>query len=53
MGQKAKDYRLVRTYTQMDLGDKIGVSHQQIQRYEQGVDGTSIENLCAIERYYQ
>jgi DNA-binding XRE family transcriptional regulator len=38
MGQKAKDWRLVPTYTQMDLGDNIGVSHQLIQRYEQGVD---------------
>jgi hypothetical protein len=51
MGQKGKDWKLVRTYTHMELGYKIGVSHQQIQRYEQGVDSISIEKLCAISEY--
>jgi transcriptional regulator with XRE-family HTH domain len=36
MAQKAKDWRLVRACTQVELADKIEMSNDQICRYEQG-----------------
>ncbi len=48
--QKVKDWRFVRVYTQVDLGDKAGLSHQQIQRYEQGVNDISFEKTSEMER---
>ncbi len=37
MAQKAKDWRLARGSTQMELADKAGLSHKQIYTYEKGI----------------
>lgn len=45
MGEKAKDWRLVRAYTQLELANKAGLSIQQINRYERGMDYMSFERV--------
>ncbi|WP_442316484.1 helix-turn-helix domain-containing protein [Xenorhabdus anantnagensis] len=34
--------------TAVELADKIGVSHQQLSRYERGTNRISLEHLVAI-----
>ncbi|UJQ20674.1 transcriptional regulator [Wolbachia endosymbiont of Delia radicum] len=48
--QKLKDWRFVRVRTQTDLGDKAGLSPQQIQRYEQGVNDISFNKISEMEK---
>lgn len=52
VGQRIKEVRLIRRYTQEDLANKIGISQQQIQRYEQGVNRTLTEKLYAIAKAF-
>ncbi|MGL9779259.1 MAG: helix-turn-helix domain-containing protein [Wolbachia sp.] len=48
--QKLKDWRFVRVYTQTDLGDKAGLSPQQIHRYEQGINDISFNKVPEMEK---
>ncbi|WP_341808245.1 helix-turn-helix transcriptional regulator [Wolbachia endosymbiont (group E) of Neria commutata] len=48
IGRKIKEFRLVRGLTQGDLGNKVGVSFQQIQKYESGKNSISAQMLQAI-----
>ncbi|WP_264719148.1 helix-turn-helix domain-containing protein [Wolbachia endosymbiont (group A) of Lasioglossum morio] len=50
IGQMAKDWRFVRGCTQLELANKIGLSQQQIHRYEQGVDCMSFKKLSEAEK---
>ncbi|WP_265036436.1 helix-turn-helix domain-containing protein [Wolbachia endosymbiont (group A) of Anomoia purmunda] len=50
IGQAAKDWRFVRGCTQLELANKIGLSQQQIHRYEQGVDCMSFKKLSEAEK---
>jgi len=50
IGQRIKYWRLKRGYTQKDLANKVGVSQQQIQKYEKGENDTPRENLHALAR---
>ncbi len=43
-------YRLKKGISQMELGERIGVSYQQIQKYEKGVSSLSIERLMQISK---
>ncbi|WCR57547.1 WO male-killing family protein Wmk [Wolbachia endosymbiont of Ctenocephalides felis wCfeJ] len=47
IGQRIKYWREKRGYTQADLASKVGVSQQQIQRYEKG-DNVPDKILCAL-----
>ena len=38
VGQRVRAYRLGRGMSQSTLGDKIGVTYQQVQKYEHGVN---------------
>ena len=38
VGQRVRAYRLGRGMSQSTLGDKIGVTFQQVQKYEHGVN---------------
>jgi transcriptional regulator with XRE-family HTH domain len=40
--------RKARGISQMDLAERVGVSYQQIQKYEKGVDNLSIKRLGQI-----
>ncbi|WP_264376254.1 MULTISPECIES: WO male-killing family protein Wmk [unclassified Wolbachia] len=48
VGQKVKNWRLERGYTQKDLAEKIGVKYWVILQYEKGNRRISIERLYAI-----
>jgi len=49
-GQIVKELRKARRLTQMELAEQVGVSYQQIQKYETGIDNISIERLKQIAK---
>ncbi|RDD35192.1 XRE family transcriptional regulator [Wolbachia endosymbiont of Cylisticus convexus] len=50
VGQKVKNWRLERGYTQKDLAEKVGVKYWVILQYEKGNRRISIERLYAIAK---
>jgi transcriptional regulator with XRE-family HTH domain len=48
VGQRIRAYRLDRRMSQSALGNKIGVSFQQIQKYERGINRIGIARLKKI-----
>ena len=45
VGQRVRAYRLSRGMTQMALGERVGVTFQQIQKYEKGSNRISASRL--------
>jgi transcriptional regulator with XRE-family HTH domain len=50
IGQMIKEARKANDLTQMELSELIGVSYQQVQKYEKGVDNISVERLKQISK---
>ena len=50
VGQKIKQLRKERGFTQMDLAERINVSYQQVQKYEKDETNLSVQRLSAIAR---
>ncbi|MGL9717708.1 MAG: WO male-killing family protein Wmk [Wolbachia sp.] len=50
VGQRIREVRLIRGYTQKNLADKLAISQQQIQRYEQGINHVPPEKSYAIAK---
>lgn len=50
IGQIIKEARKTRGMTQMKLSELIGVSYQQVQKYEKGSDNISVERLKQIAK---
>jgi transcriptional regulator with XRE-family HTH domain len=50
IGHIIKEARKARGMTQMELSELIGVSYQQIQKYEKGSDNISVERLKQISK---
>jgi transcriptional regulator with XRE-family HTH domain len=48
IGQRLRAYRLAVGMTQADVGNHLGVSFQQIQKYEKGVNRLSGARLVAV-----
>ncbi|WP_264336992.1 MULTISPECIES: WO male-killing family protein Wmk [unclassified Wolbachia] len=48
IGKKIKEWRLVREYTQKDLGEKMNTTRDEISNYEQGRVAIPLEKLYAI-----
>ncbi|WP_157956356.1 helix-turn-helix domain-containing protein [Wolbachia endosymbiont of Folsomia candida] len=48
MGRKIKEWRLIRGFSQEALGKRVGITFQQIQKYESGKNSVSIERLYSI-----
>ena len=48
LGLKIKKVRIMRKLSQTDLAKAIGISFQQIQKYESGKDRVSVERLKDI-----
>lgn len=48
IGETLKKYRLAARMSQMALAEKIGISYQQLQKYEKGIDNISIFRLYQI-----
>lgn len=48
VGHRVRHIRILCDLTQEELGEKIGVSYQQIQKYETGANRISASKLYAI-----
>ncbi|BCB95840.1 DNA-binding protein [Dissulfurispira thermophila] len=48
IGQIVKEYRRAKGMSQMDLAEAIGVSYQQVQKYEKGINKISVDRLKQI-----
>jgi transcriptional regulator with XRE-family HTH domain len=50
IGELIKEARKARAMTQMGLAEVIGVSYQQVQKYENGKDSISVRRLQQIAK---
>lgn len=50
IGELIRDLRKSRGMTQMQLAERVGVSYQQIQKYEKGGDTISAQRLKQISK---
>lgn len=50
LGAKVRKYREQANLSQTDLGEKLGVSYQQVQKYERGVSRMSVDTLLRLAR---
>jgi transcriptional regulator with XRE-family HTH domain len=50
LGAKIRRLREQAGLSQSELGEKLGVSYQQIQKYERGVNRFSVETLVKLAR---
>ncbi len=48
MGNKIKIYRNLKGMSQELLGNKIGITFQQVQKYESGFNRMSLSRFCQI-----
>ncbi len=48
IGKRLKACRKMAGFTQIDLGNRMGIRPQQIGKYEHGIDGLSLVRLCEI-----
>jgi transcriptional regulator with XRE-family HTH domain len=48
IGETIKKYRLAAHMSQMSLAEKIGISYQQLQKYEKGINNISVYRLQQI-----
>lgn len=48
IGEIIKKYRLAANMSQMALAEKIGISYQQLQKYEKGINNISVYRLEQI-----
>jgi transcriptional regulator with XRE-family HTH domain len=53
VGQRIRAYRLNRGLSQSALGARIGVSFQQIQKYERGINRIGISRLKKIAAVFE
>lgn len=48
VGERIREFRLLREMTQIDLGNQVGVRFQQVQKYETGFNRVSASRLFMI-----
>ncbi len=48
-GLKLKEARQLRSLSQRDVGKVLGVSFQQVQKYENGVNRISLESILSLK----
>jgi len=51
IGAKIQELRLAHGMSRQELGDRIEVTHQQLQKYEMGVNRVSAGRLALIAKY--
>jgi len=51
LGGRIRRYRESAGLSQSDLGERLGVSYQQIQKYERGVNRMSVDTLVKLARF--
>ncbi len=49
-GQFIKELRRSKGLTQIELSEMIGVSYQQVQKYEKGMDNISVKRLKQVAK---
>lgn len=52
LGAKIRGERRLRGITQMQLAQRLGVSFQQLQKYESGTNKISVERLVELSRFF-
>ena len=52
IARNLKNIRVISGYTQTEVARAIGVSYQQIQKYESGANRISAEKLFALKVFY-
>lgn len=52
IGQNLKLIRELNNLTQLELGEQLGVSYQQIQKYESGKNRIPMESLIEIRKRF-
>ena len=52
VGRRIRNLRVVHGKSQSALGAVLGLTFQQIQKYERGANRISVENLWLIARYF-
>jgi transcriptional regulator with XRE-family HTH domain len=50
IGQRVREARLAKGMSQTDLGNQLGISFQQVQKYEKGTNRIGSGRLWAISR---
>lgn len=53
VGRRVCEQRIRLGYSQSDLGNALGVSFQQVQKYEKGANRISASKLYEIARFFQ
>lgn len=48
VGERLRVYRLARGYTQKDIAERVGLSFQQVQKYEQGLNRITAGRLWQL-----
>ncbi len=51
VGKRLREVRIMRGLTQTQLGDKLGISFQQVQKYEKGtnrIGSSRLWDMCGI-----
>ena len=51
VGNKLRQFRLLTNVTQKELGDTLGISFQQVQKYEAGSNRVSASKLYEIAQF--
>jgi transcriptional regulator with XRE-family HTH domain len=52
IGGRIRALRLACGKTQMELGDVLGLTNQQVQKYEKGTSGINLEKVWTISRFF-
>lgn len=48
IGNIIREFRLAASMSQMALAEKIGISYQQLQKYEKGINNITVQRLMQI-----
>jgi transcriptional regulator with XRE-family HTH domain len=52
IGRRIRAIRVARARTQAQLGEALGLTNQQVQKYEKGANGLTFERLWVMARYF-
>lgn len=50
VGEKIRELRIAQNFTLSELGQELGISHQQLQKYETGTNRLSAGMLASVAR---
>lgn len=53
VGQKLKQFRIASNKTQEEVAEALGMTFQQVQKYERGTDRISVGNLFVLANFFK